>query len=385
MTAQNLATSPAHDTSATLPVTDAISADTMAQTITLIQPDDWHIHLRDGAALKTTVAHAAQSFNRVMCMPNLVPPVKTASDAIAYRERIMAALQASDLPQARKDAFDPRMTLYLTDHTTAEDIAAAARSGLVQAVKLYPAGATTNSADGVTDINKCVDIFDALEKYNLPLLIHGEVTASHVDIFDREKRFLEEVLSQIIAKFPELKIVVEHITTSDAADFVLEQSNRVAATITPQHLLYNRNHLLVGGIKPHFYCLPILKREQHQKVLLDVATSGNPKFFLGTDSAPHATHAKENACGCAGCYSSSIALPLYATAFDSVGKIDKLEGFASRFGAQFYGLPVNESTITLVKQPLLVPSHYPYLADTAEHTTVTPLAAGDTLPWSFSS
>lgn len=349
------------------------------QTITLRQPDDWHIHLRDGAALATTVTHAAQSFNRVMCMPNLVPPVKTAKDAIAYRERILAALNASDLPAERKAAFDPRMTLYLTDHTTPQDIIDAAKSGVVQAVKLYPAGATTNSADGVTNINRCVEVFDAMEAHQLPLLVHGEVTSDSVDIFDREKRFLEEVLSQIIAKFPTLKIVVEHITTSDAADFVLAQGNQVAATITPQHLLFNRNHLLVGGIKPHFYCLPILKRQQHQQVLLDVATSGNPKFFLGTDSAPHATHAKENACGCAGCYSAAIALPLYAAAFDSVGKIDKLEGFASRFGAQFYGLPINEATTTLKKQPFDVPSHYPYF----DGSTVTPLMAGDSLPWSY--
>lgn len=349
------------------------------QTITLLQPDDWHIHLRDDEALATTVAHAAQSFNRVICMPNLVPPVKTVQSALAYRDRIMAALERSSLSEARKQAFDPRMTLYLTDYTTPEDIKAAADSGLVNAVKLYPAGATTNSSDGVTNINQRADVFDAMEKYQLPLLIHGEVTDAHVDIFDREKRFLDEVLSQIIAKFPALKIVVEHITTSDAADFVLSQGNQVAATITPQHLLFNRNHLLVGGIKPHFYCLPILKREKHQKVLLDVATSGNPKFFLGTDSAPHATHAKENACGCAGCYSAAVALPLYATAFDSVGKIDRLEGFASRFGPQFYGLPLNESSITLVKSPMLVPSSYRYMND----STVAPLMAGETLPWSI--
>lgn len=350
-------------------------------SITLRQPDDWHIHLRDGAALATTVAHAAQSFNRVMCMPNLVPPVKTAREAISYRERILAALHASSIAPERKAAFDPRMTLYLTDHTTPQDINEAAQSGVVQAVKLYPAGATTNSADGVTNIDHCVEIFDAMEAHQLPLLIHGEVTSPNVDIFDREKRFLDEVLSQIIAKFPKLKIVVEHITTSDAADFVLAQGNQVAATITPQHLLFNRNHLLVGGIKPHFYCLPILKRQQHQQVLLDVATSGNPKFFLGTDSAPHATHAKENACGCAGCYSASIALPLYAAAFDSVGKIDKLEGFASCFGAQFYGLPTNDATITLVKQPLAVPAHYPYI----DGSTVTPLMSGELLPWSYAN
>lgn len=357
------------------PITDSI------KELTLPQPDDWHIHLRDDQALATTVPHAANSFNRVICMPNLVPPVKNVNDARAYRERILQHLQASDLDAERKAAFDPRMTLYLTNHTTAKDIEAAAQSGIVQAVKLYPAGATTNSADGVTDIDACVDVFEAMEKHSLPLLLHGEVTHDHIDIFDREKRFLEEVLGQIIAKFPELKIVMEHITTSDAADFILSQGNQVAATITPQHLLFNRNHLLLGGIKPHFYCLPILKRANHQKVLLDVATSGSPKFFLGTDSAPHATDKKESACGCAGCYSSSIALPLYATAFDSVGKLDKLEGFASRFGAQFYGLPVNEGTITLINKPMQVPTSYPYFDD----STLTPLMAGETLPWSIKS
>lgn len=358
--------------------TDAITE------LTILQPDDWHIHLRDDAALNTTVPHAAASFNRVICMPNLVPPVKTTAQAIAYRERIMQALAASSegsLGDERKQAFDPRMVLYMTDHTSPDDIIQAANSGVVQAVKLYPAGATTNSADGVTDINQCVDVLAAMEKHGVPLLVHGEVTHAHVDIFDREKRFLDEVLAQLIAKFPELKIVVEHITTSDAADFVLAQGHHVAATITPQHLLFNRNHLLVGGIKPHFYCLPILKRQQHQKVLLDVATSGNPKFFLGTDSAPHATHKKENACGCAGCYSATFALPLYATAFDSVGKLDKLEGFASRFGAQFYGLPLNDTHITLVKSYVVIPEHYEYLSG----ETLTPLMAGETLPWSLKS
>lgn len=355
------------------PITDSI------KELTLLQPDDWHIHLRDNDALATTVPHAAANFNRVICMPNLVPPVKNANEAYAYRERILQHLQASDLSAERKAAFDPRMTLYLTDHTTVQDIESAAQSGIVQAVKLYPAGATTNSTDGVTDINACVDVFEALEKYNLPLLLHGEVTHDHVDIFDREKRFLDEVLAQIIVKFPTMKIVMEHITTSDAADFVLAQGNQVAATITPQHLMFNRNHLLLGGIKPHFYCLPILKRESHQKVLLDVATSGNPKFFLGTDSAPHPTDQKESACGCAGCYSASIALPLYATAFDSVGKIDKLEGFASRFGAQFYGLPINERTVTLINTPMQVPTGYPYF----DGGSLTPLMAGEHLPWSL--
>lgn len=347
--------------------------------ITLARPDDWHIHLRDAESLKTTVPHAAQSFNRAICMPNLVPPVKNTSDALAYRERILQALQQADIEERYKQSFDPRMTLYLTDTTTVADIQEAAESGIVQAVKLYPAGATTNSVDGVTNLSARNDVFEAMQKHGLPLLIHGEVTDSHVDIFDREKQFVDTTLNSLVTQFPELKIVVEHITTGDAADFVLSQGEHVAATITPQHLLFNRNHLLVGGVKPHFYCLPILKRQQHQQVLLDVATSGNPKFFLGTDSAPHATHTKENACGCAGCYSASIALPLYATAFDSVGKIDRLEGFASQFGAQFYGLPVNEERITLVNEPMQVPDSYAYM----DQKTLTPLMTGETLPWSI--
>ena len=348
------------------------------QSLTIIQPDDWHIHLRDGAALSITVAHAATSFNRVICMPNLVPPVKTTADAQAYRKRILSTLADSDISATRKAAFDPRMVLYLTDHTSPDEIARAKASGIVQAVKLYPAGATTNSADGVTDILGRAPVFEAMQKYSLPLLVHGEVTHDSVDIFDREKRFLDDVLSVIIKNFPNLKIVMEHITTRDAADFCLAQAPHIAATITPQHLLFNRNHMLVGGIRPHFYCLPILKRAEHQTRLLQVATSGNPKFFLGTDSAPHATHTKEAACGCAGCYSAPHALALYATAFDSVGALDKLEGFASHFGAQFYDLPINTSTITLHKQPITIPDDYPYLDD----RSLTPLLAGQTLTWS---
>lgn len=349
----------------------------MTTTLTLIQPDDWHIHLRDGDALATTVPHAAGSFNRVICMPNLVPPVKTTPEAIAYRERILDALMASDLAQARKDAFDPRMVLYLTDHTTSDDIRAAVASGVVSAVKLYPAGATTNSADGVTDIKGRYSVFETMQEIGLPLLVHGEVTHSDIDIFDREKRFLDDVLSDIISHFPSLKVVCEHITTADAADFVLTQADNVAATITPQHLLFNRNHLLVGGVKPHYYCLPILKRQSHQQRLLQVATSGNPKFFLGTDSAPHATHTKESACGCAGCYSAVHALPLYATAFEQMNALDKLENFASVFGANFYGLPVNTSTITLIKQAQTIPTSYTYLGD----KTLTPLLAGTDIDW----
>lgn len=343
------------------------------QTLTITAPDDWHIHLRDGQALTTTVPHAASQFRRAMCMPNLVPPVKTAADAIAYRERILAHVPSDSLSQQ----FDPLMTLYLTESLTADDIQEAVDSGIVKAVKLYPVGATTNSADGVTNINHCTDVFAKMENLGLPLLVHGEVTHDHIDIFDREKKFIDEVMVNLLLKFPKLKVVFEHITTSDAADFVLSQGKNVAATITPQHLLFNRNHMLVGGVKPHFYCLPILKRQSHQQVLLDVATSGNPKFFIGTDSAPHATHTKENACGCAGCYSSPIALALYATAFDSVSKLDKLEGFVSQHGAKFYGLPANSDKVTLVRESWQVPQAYDYLDD----KTLTPLMAGQTLAW----
>lgn len=349
------------------------------QTLTLIAPDDWHIHLRDNQALDTTVPHAANSFRRVICMPNLVPPVKTTQDATAYRERILTALASSDVSDEHKNDFDPRMVLYLTDHTCADEIATAKASGIVSAVKLYPAGATTNSADGVTDILGRCAVFEAMQQHGIPLLVHGEVTHADVDIFDREKRFLDDVLSVIIKNFPNLKIVMEHITTADAADFCLAQGDNIGATITPQHLLFNRNHLLVGGVKPHFYCLPILKRERHQKRLLEVATSGNPKFFLGTDSAPHATHTKEATCGCAGCYSAPHALPLYATAFESVNALDKLENFASVFGAKFYGLPINTDTITLIKKEQTIAEHYPYL----DGKTLTPLLAGQTLAWSL--
>ena len=317
------------------------------QTLTITQPDDWHIHLRDNEALATTVPHACMSFNRVICMPNLIPPVKTTKQAMNYRERILTALDKSDIPSERKNKFDPRMVLY----TTAHEIAHAKASGIVQAGKLYPAGATTNSADGVTDILGRAYVFESMQKHGIPLLVHGEVTHNDVDIFDREKRFLDEVLSVIIKNFPNLYIVMEHITTKDAADFCLAQASNVGATITPQHLLVNRNHMLVGG---------------------------NPKFFLGTDSAPHATYNKENACGCAGCYYAPHALPLYATAFERMGALDKLENFASRFGAEFYGLPVNTSTITLVKSNMDVPKSYPYLDD----KTLTPLLAGQSLAWS---
>ncbi|MBF7690192.1 MULTISPECIES: dihydroorotase [Acinetobacter] len=339
-------------------------------TITLTQPDDWHAHLRDGLALERTVPDLAQQFARAICMPNLVPPVKTVDEAIAYRNRIM-----QHVPEG--NPFDPRMVLYFTDQTLPSEIAKIKASDCVNAIKLYPAGATTNSDNGVSDIRKVYAVIEEMEKHQIPLLLHGEVTHKHVDIFDREKRFLDEVLSPLIQQFPDLKIVLEHITTSDAANFVLEQSKKVAATITPQHLLFNRNDMLVGGIKPHFYCLPILKRQTHQSTLLDVATSGSPKFFLGTDSAPHAQDAKENACGCAGCYSAPTAIELYAQAFDQVGKIDRLEGFASHFGADFYGLPRNTSTITLKKEDQVIPASLSYLED----QQIIPLYAGQTIQW----
>lgn len=339
-------------------------------TITLLQPDDWHAHLRDGLALKRTVPDLAKQFSRAICMPNTVPPVKTVEEALAYRQRIL-----SHVPEGVH--FDPRMVLYFTDQTSPDEVLKIKQSEHVNAIKLYPAGATTNSDNGVSDIRKVYAVIAQMEEQQVPLLLHGEVTHQHVDIFDREKRFLDEVLVPLLRQFPKLKLVLEHITTSEAAHFVLEQGRNVVATITPQHLLFNRNDMLVGGVKPHFYCLPILKRQSHQKVLLDVATSGNPKFFIGTDSAPHATHTKENACGCAGCYSASIALPLYAQAFESVGKLDKLEGFTSIHGAKFYGLPINSDKVTLVREPWQVPEHYPYL----DGKDLTPLMAGQTLDW----
>lgn len=340
------------------------------KTITLTQPDDWHVHLRDGLALQRTVPDLAQQFSRAICMPNLVPPVKTVTEAEAYRSRIM-----QHVPKG--NAFDPRMVLYFTDHTSPDEILKIKNSAHVNAIKLYPAGATTNSDNGVSDITQVYHVIEKLEEYQIPLLLHGEVTHAHIDIFDREKRFLEDVLAPLLKTFPNLKMVLEHITTADAAEFVLAQGNNVGATITPQHLLFNRNDMLVGGIKPHFYCLPILKRQTHQAKLLEVATSGNPKFFLGTDSAPHAQDAKENACGCAGCYSATHAIELYAQAFDQVDKIERLEGFASHFGADFYGLPRNTAQITLVKEDQMIPESFDYL----ENQKIIPLYAGKTIQW----
>ena len=342
----------------------------MSDRLTLLRPDDWHIHLRDGAVLQHTVRDVARTFARAIIMPNLVPPVRNANEASAYRERILAARPAGS-------RFEPLMVLYLTDKTSADDVRAAKASGFVHAAKLYPAGATTNSDSGVTSIDNIFPVLEAMTEVGLPLLVHGEVTRAEVDVFDREKRFIDEHLTRVVERFPTLKVVFEHITTGDAAAFVKAAPANVGATITAHHLLYNRNHMLVGGIRPHFYCLPILKRNVHQEALLDAATSGNAKFFLGTDSAPHVKHAKEAACGCAGCYTAFAAIELYAEAFEQRGALDKLEAFASFHGPDFYGLPRNSGTVTLAKEALAVPDAYPYVAG----ETLVPLRAGETLGW----
>jgi dihydroorotase len=341
----------------------------MIDKLILIQPDDWHLHVRNGELLNTVIAHTAAQFARAIIMPNLKLPIVTVDQALTYRAEIVDALPTGS-------AFKPLMTLYLTSETTPDDVKKAAASDHVYAFKLYPAGATTNSSSGVSDLKAIYPILEALEQADLPLLIHGEVTDSDCDIFDREKVFVDSSLTDIVKHFPELRIVVEHVTTKEAVDFVIANSSHIAATITPQHLLFNRNAILVGGIHPHHYCLPIIKREHHRQALVNAATSGNPKFFLGTDSAPHLTGAKENSCGCAGCYSAYAALELYATAFEQVDALDKLEGFASFFGADFYRLARNTQTITLNRQEWTVPDYYS-VAD----KTITPLLAGDSLHW----
>ncbi len=337
--------------------------------LTITQPDDWHLHVRTGSVLNTVIAHTARQFGRAIIMPNLKPPVTTVEQAISYREDILAALPVDS-------TFQPLMTLYLTGNTSVEEVKKIAEAEHVHAFKLYPAGATTNSDAGVANIEAAYPIFEVMQKYAVPLLIHGEVTHAEHDIFDREKIFIDTQLNEITRQFPALRIVVEHLTTQEAVQFVESANANVAATITPQHLLYNRNAILAGGIRPHFYCLPILKREHHRLALLKAATSGNPKFFLGTDSAPHLTTLKENACGCAGCYSAHAALELYAQAFEQVGALDKLEGFASFFGADFYGLPRNTKTLSLIKQTWIVPNQYG-----AEDHAITPLKAGEELHW----
>ena len=344
----------------------------MTTTLTLIRPDDWHLHLRDGAALKAVLPDTARRFGRAIVMPNLKPPVTTVALAAEYRQRILAALPAGM-------AFEPLMTLYLTDNTAPEEIDAAKASGFVHAVKLYPAGATTNSDAGVTDLKKCHATLARMEALGLPLLVHGEVTDPAVDVFDREAVFIDTVLTPLLKDFPGLKVVLEHITTQNGAEFVASAGANVAATITAHHLLLNRNAIFAGGIRPHHYCLPILKREVHRQALVKAATSGSAKFFLGTDSAPHGQSTKEAACGCAGCYTANAGIELYAEAFDAVGALDKLEGFASLHGPAFYGLPTNAGTITLVKQAMAIPASLPYL----ETDALVPLRAGETVAWSI--
>ena len=337
--------------------------------ITLTRPDDLHLHLRDGAALAAVLPDTARRFARAIVMPNLKPPVRTTEEALAYRARILAALPAGL-------EFEPLMTLYLTDDTPAEEIVRARASDRVFGVKLYPAGATTHSDAGVTRISRCFHALEKMQDVGLPLLIHGESTDPAVDVFDREKAFIEEVLGPLVERFPDLKIVLEHITTRDAVHYVEVTGPNIAATITAHHLLMNRNAMFLGGIRPHHYCLPVLKREEHREVLLEAATSGNPKFFLGTDSAPHARHTKETACGCAGMYTAHAALELYATAFEEAHALDRLEDFAGRFGAQFYGLPRNRGTVTLVRESWTVPETLAF-----GEGELVPLRAGEAIPW----
>ena len=341
----------------------------MTTRLTITRPDDWHLHLRDGDMLARVLPDTASRFARAIVMPNLVPPVVDASLAVAYRGRILAALP-------RGLSFEPLMTLYLTERTSPADIAEAKASGVVHAVKWYPAGATTHSDSGVRQIANCHDALEAMQAHDLPLLVHGEVTDAHVDVFDREAVFIETLLKPLVLRYPRLRIVLEHITTRQAAEFVAAAPANVAATITPHHLLMNRNAIFQGGIRPHHYCLPVLKREEHRVALVAAATGGSPKFFLGTDSAPHARGAKESACGCAGSYTAHAAIELYAEAFEAAGALDKLEGFASYHGPDFYRLPRNSDTITLVKGDWDVPASYPF-----GQTEVVPVRAGEQISW----
>jgi len=341
----------------------------MTQKITITRPDDWHIHLRDGAGLKAVVPDAAKQFGRAIVMPNLRPPVTTNQLALAYRQRIVDALPTGA-------NFEPLMTLYLTDNTTADDIYQAKEGGKVAGVKLYPAGATTNSDSGVTDLANCAAALKAMQEVNMPLLTHGEVTDADVDVFDRERVFIDRHMKQLIATYPDLKVVFEHITTKDAADFVSRAGPNVAATITAHHLLMNRNDIFKGGIRPHHYCLPILKRETHRQALVEAAISDTGQFFLGTDSAPHPKGAKESDCGCAGMYTAHAAIELYAEVFEAAGALDKLEAFASFNGPDFYHLPRNAETVTLVKEDWQVPASFPYEGD-----VLVPLRAGQSIAW----
>ena len=343
----------------------------MADSITIARPDDFHVHLRDGEAMRSVVGATARQFARGIVMPNLKPPVTTLAQASAYRDRIVAALP-------KGAAFEPLMTLYLTDNTPAAEIERAAGSGLVKALKYYPAGATTNSDSGVTDLRKCDAALEAMAAAGLPLLVHGEVTDPDVDVFDREAVFLDRTLAALVKRFPKLRIVVEHMTTHEAVAFVERAPENVAGTITAHHLLMNRNSIFAGGINPHHYCLPVLKREPHRRALVKAATSGNPRFFLGTDTAPHARGAKESCCGAAGMFTAHAALELYAEAFDAADALDRLEAFASRFGADFYGLPRNKGQVRLERREWEVPAEYPF-----GETTVVPLRAGLKLAWRF--
>jgi dihydroorotase len=342
-------------------------------TLTIQRPDDWHLHLRDGALLKSVAKFTAQRFGRAIIMPNLKPPITTTEQGAAYRARILAALPADV-------NFTPLMTLYLTNGTPADEIDRAISSGFIHGVKLYPAGATTHSDAGVTDIQKVFPVLARMEELGMRFLVHGESPHADIDIFDREAHFIDAILEPLTRKFPRLKIVFEHITTERAVQFVTEAGTAIAATITPQHLLHNRNVIFSGGIRPHYYCLPILKREADREALLRAATSGNPKFFLGTDSAPHERATKENSCGCAGMFTAHAAIELYAEAFESVSKLDQLQGFASHFGADFYGLPRHSDTITLIKESWVPPASYEFGSG-----TVVPYRAGESIAWRLSA
>lgn len=351
----------------------------VVSTLRIQRPDDWHVHLRDGVMLAAVLPHTARQFARAIVMPNLPVPVTTTAQALAYRQRILAVAQSIKVSSGQE--FTPLMTLYLTDNTTADEIMRAHESQLVVGVKLYPAGATTNSASGVTNLSHCHAALEAMQKTGMPLLVHGEVTDSAIDIFDREKIFIDTVLEKLRRDYPALKIVFEHITTADAADYVRQADTRYApigATITAHHLLFNRNNLLVGGVRPHYYCLPVLKREKHRQALLAAATSGNPRFFLGTDTAPHTKNAKESACGCAGCYTALHALELYAQAFEQANALDKLEGFASFHGPDFYQLPRNADFITMSREEWQIPATL-----SAGEDEIIPLWAGQTLNWKY--
>jgi dihydroorotase len=348
------------------------TASTTPTSLTIARPDDWHLHVRDGAVLAAVLPHTARQFGRAIIMPNLKPPVTTTALAGAYRERILAALP-KDGEAAR---FEPLMTLYLTDNTPPDEIRRARESGFVHGVKLYPAGATTNSDAGVSDLAKCAKTLEAMQETGMPLLVHGEVTDPAIDLFDREKVFIDRVMAPLRRDFPALKVVFEHITTQDAAEYVRDAEGPIGATITAHHLLYNRNALFVGGIRPHYYCLPVLKRETHRVALVEAATSGSSRFFLGTDSAPHPKGLKEHACGCAGCYTALHALELYTEAFDKANALDKLEGFASFYGADFYGLARSAETVTLKREAWTLPAEF-----AAGDAEVVPLRGGEQMSW----